>query len=197
MIKKLLMIAVIGAIALNVHGALAETESSGDTTTSTGSTSAEATSAEELRQEIIKLMLVNPKTKINSNEKKFEDNINSVRENQNKIKLNAVTRSIAVGRRAVALGIKSGEDVDERRKAIESKDDVLSMLKDIAKLQAQHLQKINEITSLRAKIVELNSIESILSGGVATTDKAALGKSGSSDGSSSGDDAESDSDSSI
>jgi hypothetical protein len=52
------------------------------------------------------------------------------------------------------------------------------MLKDVAALQAQHLQKINEITALRAKLLELNSIESIISGGVATTDKAALSRGG-------------------
>ena len=165
MMKKLLMLVAVSAIALNASVAR-------------GADAGEATSNEELRQEIIKLMLVNPDTIANSNEKAFEDNINSVRENQNKIKLNAMTRAIALGRRAVALGIKSGEDVDERRKAIETNDDILNMLKDVAALQAQHLQKINEITALRAKLLELNSIESIISGGVATTDKTALSRGG-------------------
>lgn len=165
MIKQLLSIAFIGALAFNVHVAQA----------------ADGGNPEALRQEIIKIMLVNPKTTVKQGGKDaYLDNINSVRENQNKIKLNAATRAIALGRRAVALATQSGEDVNKSREAIESNDDVLNMLKDIAKLQAQHLQKINEITAMRAKMLELNSIESIMAGDVATTDEDALKNGGNS-----------------
>ena len=135
---------------------------------------------EDLRQAVINTMLVKPETEVDSTsgKKAYEDNINSVRENRNKIKMNAITRSIALGRRAVALAQESGKDIDERRAAIEQNDDVMSMLKEIAKLEAQHLQKVNEITALRARMIELNSIENILTGSVVTTDEDALKKAG-------------------
>ena len=130
---------------------------------------------EKLRQEIIKVMLVRPNTVAGKEEKfDFQNNINSVRENQNKIQVNAATRAVAMGKRAVALATKSGEeDIASLGKVIEQNDDVLNMLKGVAKLQAQHLQKTNEITALRAKLVELNSIDNIIAGDVYTTDKTA------------------------
>jgi len=136
---------------------------------------------EELRQSIIKMLYVTTDAKPGtSDEKNYIDNINSVRENQNKVKLSEATRSIAVGRRAVALALESGKDVDERREAIEQNDEVMKMLKEVAKLQAQHLQKINEITALKAKILAMNSIENIIAGGVSTTDENAKKNSSSS-----------------
>ncbi|MBQ7413631.1 MAG: hypothetical protein IJV07_05120 [Alphaproteobacteria bacterium] len=133
------------------------------------------TDMEKLRQEIIKVMLVKRDTVAGKEQEyDFQNNINSVRENQNKIQVNAATRAVAMGKRAVALATKSGkEDIDAMGKVIEQNDDVLNMLKGVAKLQAQHLQKTNEITALRAKIVELNSIDNIIAGDVYTTDKTA------------------------
>ena len=121
---------------------------------------------EKVRAEIMKMMLVDPKTVVDSEKKKYQDNINSVRENQDKIKLNAVTRAIALGRRSVALALKSGEDIDALREEIETSGDMISLLKGIAKLQAQHLQKTNQITAMRSKILELNSIDAIISGDI-------------------------------
>ncbi len=135
---------------------------------------------EDLRKDIVKMMYVVSDTEPGTSEqKKYIDNINSVRENQNKIKLNEITRSIALGRRAVALALESGKDVDERRAAIEKNDDVFKMLKEIAKLQAQNLQKINEITALRARLVAMNSIENIIAGGVRTVEDKAFKKTSS------------------
>ena len=152
-----------------------------------GAGSGAQTQTEELRQAIIEMMYVKTDSKpgessagSGSGEKKsYIDNINSVRENQNKIKLNESTRAIALGRRAVSLALESGKDVDERREAIEQNDEVIKMLKEIAKLQAQHLQKINEITALKAKLLAMNSIENIIAGGISTTDKKALEAAGS------------------
>ena len=121
---------------------------------------------EDVRQEIVKILFVSPETVPDSNAKKYQDNINSVRENQNKIKLNAVSRSIALGKRSVALALKSGEDIDSLRKEIETSNDMIGLLKGIAKLQAQHLQKTNQITTLRSKIAELNAIDAIRAGDI-------------------------------
>jgi len=174
MMKKFLQIAAVGSIAILSLQAYA---GSGEAAT------------EELRQSIIKMLYVTTDAKPGTSEKEknYIDNINSVRENQNKVKLSEATRSIALGRRAVALALESGKDVDERREAIEQNDEVIKMLKEIAKLQAQHLQKINEITALKAKILAMNSIENIIAGGVSTTDEEAKKKSaGSGSGSGSG-----------
>ena len=139
---------------------------------------------EDLRQAIIKMMYVTTDAQPGTSEgKNYIDNVNSVRENQNKVKLNEATRSIALGRRAVALALESGQDVDERREAIEQNDEVIKMLKEIAKLQAQHLQKINEITALKAKILAMNSIDNIIAGGISTMDEKAKKNSAGSGGS--------------
>lgn len=121
---------------------------------------------EKVRTEIIKMMMVDPETVVNSAEKKYQDNVNSVRENQDKIKLNAVTRAIALGKRSVALALKSGEDIDALREEIESSGDMISLLKGVAKLQAQHLQKTNQITAMRSKLLELNAIDTIIAGDI-------------------------------
>lgn len=137
---------------------------------------------EALRQEIIRTMYVVSDVAPGAGDQSYLNNINTVRENQNKIKLNEATRAIALGRRAVALAVESGKDLDQRREAIEQNDDVLKMLKEIAKLQAQHLQKTNEITALKAKLLALNSIENIIAGGVSTTDEDAKKNAGSGSG---------------
>ena len=130
-------------------------------------------SIEELRKTILEIMLVDPKTGkggSKGSEKKYQylNNIDSVRENQNKIRINAAARSVAVGKRAVALATGATEDVEGRTKEIQERDDMLRMLKGIAKLQAQHLQKTSAITAMRAKIMELNAIDNIISGDVYT-----------------------------
>ncbi len=121
---------------------------------------------EKVRQEIVKMMLVTSDVGSDTQAKKYINNINSVRENHNKMKLNAVTRSIALGKRAVALALKSGEDIDALREEIETSNDMIYLLKGIAKLQAQHLQKTNQITALRSKLLELNSIDAIIAGDI-------------------------------
>ena len=93
------------------------------------------------------MMLLTSDVGSDTQAKKYINNINSVRENHNKMKLNAVTRSIALGKRAVALALKSGEDIDALREEIETNNDMIYLLKGIAKLQAQHLQKTNQIGS--------------------------------------------------
>ena len=125
-----------------------------------------STQVEGIRKEIMNMMLVTPEVGADGQSKKYLNNINSVRENQNKIKLNAATRSIALGKRSVALALESGEDIDSLRQEIESSNDMISLLKGIAKLQAQHLQKINQITALRSKLLELNSIDAIVAGDI-------------------------------
>ena len=121
---------------------------------------------EKVRQEIVKMMLLTSDVGSDTQAKKYINNINSVRENHNKMKLNAVTRSIALGKRAVALALKSGEDIDALREEIETNNDMIYLLKGIAKLQAQHLQKTNQITALRSKLLELNSIDAIIAGDI-------------------------------
>jgi hypothetical protein len=133
---------------------------SGDVNGSVGS------SVEMVQDEIKNLMFASDLPKIDSQAKMYVDNINSVRENQAKMKLNAVTRAIALGQRSVALALNSGEDVDGMRSEIETSNDMINLLKGIAKLQAQHLQKINQITAIRSKLLELNSIDTIISGDI-------------------------------
>lgn len=120
----------------------------------------------KIQEKINEIMLVTDKKDAEKEGKEYLDNIHSVRENQHKIKLNAVTRSIALGRRAVALALKSGEDIDEMREEIEKNNDMLNLLKSVAKLQAQHLQKINQITALRSKLLEMNAIDIIITGDI-------------------------------
>lgn len=121
---------------------------------------------EKVRKEIANMMLVTSEVAEGSQSKKYQNNINSVRENQNKIKLNAISRSIALGKRSVALALESGKDIDALRQEIETSNDMISLLKGIAKLQAQHLQKTNQITALRSKLLELNSIDAIIAGDI-------------------------------
>ena len=128
---------------------------------------------EKIRQEVVKIMYITPDADPNAetgNISGYEDNLNSVRENQKKIQLQSASRGIALGKRAVALATQSGKDVDAVRENIEGSDDIVNMLKGIATLQAQTLQKTNEITSLRAKILELDSIDSIVRGDIVTTE---------------------------
>jgi hypothetical protein len=99
----------------------------------------------------------------------YLNNEDSAMENRNKLRLNAAAQGIVLGQQAVALATESGKDVDDLRKEIEYRDDVLRMLKGIAKLQAQHLQKTNAITAMRAKLVELSAIGNIASGSIYTT----------------------------
>ena len=99
----------------------------------------------------------------------YLNNVDSTTENRNKLRINAASRAFALGQHAVALATVSGDDVDAMQAEIESQDDMLRMLKGIAKLQAQTLQKTNAITAMRAKIAELNAIDSIIHGSVYTT----------------------------
>ena len=99
----------------------------------------------------------------------YLNNEDSAMENRNKLRLNAAAQGISLGQHAVALATESGKDVDALRKEIENRDDVLRMLKGIAKLQAQHLQKTNAITAMRAKLTELSAVDNIASGDIYTT----------------------------
>ena len=107
----------------------------------------------------------------------YVNNVDSVTENRNKLRLNAASQAIALGQRAVSLATESGNDIEKLRVEIENRDDMLRMLKGIAKLQAQHLQKTNAITAMRAKLVELNAIDNILSGDIYTTKQSSSKKS--------------------
>ena len=118
------------------------------------------------------------------NEQSYLNNLDSTTENRNKLRLNAAVRAIALGQHAVALATASGKDVDEMKEEIESRDDILRMLKGIAKLQAQNLQKTNAITAMRAKIAELNAIESITAGNIYTTNPSSSSSNSSSSNSS-------------
>ena len=133
-----------------------------------------AKAIEELRKTIVEIMLVNPNqqkaggSKKGTEDEKYLNNIDSVRENQNKIRINAGSRAVALGKRAVALATESTEDVEGRSREVKERDDMLRMLKGIAKLQAQHLQKTSAITAMRAKIMELNAIDDIIAGDIYT-----------------------------
>jgi len=113
-------------------------------------------------------------------EQSYLNNVDSVTENRNKLRLNAAVRAIALGQHAVALATVSGDDVKAMKEEIESRDDILRMLKGIAKLQAQHLQKTNAITAMRAKIAELNAIEYIMAGSVYTMNPSSSSSNSSS-----------------
>ena len=174
--NKLWKILLIGLVVGSIQPALAkskyEIETDGDGRMSVSSCPG-SKSIEELRKTILEIMLVNPKTgkggsKGNDEKHQYLNNIDSVRENQNKIRINAAARSVAVGQRAVALATGVTDDVEGRTKEIQKRDDMLRMLKGIAKLQAQHLQKTNAITAMRAKIMELNAIDNIIDGDVYT-----------------------------
>jgi len=103
----------------------------------------------------------------------YINNEDSTIENRNKMRLNAASQAIALGQHAVSLAAEAGEkDIEPMRKEIENRDDILRMLKGIAKLQAQHLQKTNAITAMRAKLSELNAIDDIVSGSIYTTKKS-------------------------
>lgn len=172
--NKLLKIVLIGLMIGGIQSAMAgskyEIETDGDGRMSVSSCPG-SKSIEELRQTIIEIMLVNPQTGkggSKGSEEKYQylNNIDSVRENQNKIRINAAARSVAVGKRAVALATGVTDDVEGRTKEVQKRDDMLRMLKGIAKLQAQHLQKTSAITAMRAKIMELNAIDNIIAGDV-------------------------------
>ncbi len=159
MMKRWLKISVLVFLFLNIGNLSVHAEGDGN--------------LEKVRQEVVKIMYVTPNANPNAesgNIESYEDNLNSVRENQKKIQLQSASRGVALGKRAVALATQSGKDVDAIRENIESSDDIVNMLKGIATLQAQTLQKTNEITSLRAKMLELNSIDSIVRGDVVTTE---------------------------
>ena len=125
-----------------------------------------------LQKEITKIMLVQPDTTANTNAQAFEDNVNAVQDNQNKMMLNTASRAVAMGERAIALATLSGEeDLKQMKERIEKSEDMMTLLDGIATLQAQHLQKINAITSLRSKLLELNALNGIMSGDVFTATK--------------------------
>ena len=92
-------------------------------------------------------------------------------ENQNKIKASAVARSIALGKRAVALGTAASEDSKNLQEELRKQNNIVDFLRMMAILSAQTMQKTNEITALRAKMVELNAIDTIQSGDVMTVQK--------------------------
>ena len=105
-------------------------------------------------------------------EYEYLNNEDSATENRNKMRLNAASQAISLGQHAVSAATTSGEDVDALRKEIENRDDMLRMLKGIAKLQAQDLQKTNAITAMRAKLTELSALDNIISGSIYTTKKS-------------------------
>ena len=135
-----------------------------------GVSQVKAASLEESRNAVLATMQVDPKDN-SSSAYDYANNTNAVRDNQNTVKLNAASRAVALGQRAVALAIDSGSDIEDLKKEIENRDDVLMMLKGIAKIQAQHLQKINAITAMRAKIMELNSIDNLIASDIYVTSK--------------------------
>ena len=130
----------------------------------------EAASLKNSHAAVMATMQVDP-TSSTSSEYDYANNTDSVRDNQNTIKLNAASRAVALGQRAVALATESGKDVEDLKKEIENRDDVLMMLKGIAKIQAQDLQKINAITAMRAKIMELNAIDNMIANDIYVTSK--------------------------
>ena len=122
------------------------------------------------------ITLVDPSRKKGESSSKSKKNLgylnneDSVIENRNKMRLNAASQAIALGQHAVSLAADAGEkDIEPMRKEIENRDDILRMLKGIAKLQAQHLQKTNAITAMRARLAELSAIDDIISGDIYTT----------------------------
>ena len=136
---------------------------------------AQAAELSALQQEAISILLATPDVITDSNaEQNYRNNVNSARENQNKIQMNAATRAVALGERAVALATQGSKGVEQARKDIENQKDILNMLKQIAKLQAQSLQKTNQITALRVKMVELNAMDSVITGDVITKNEQAL-----------------------
>ena len=104
--------------------------------------------------------------------KSYLNNVDSAKENRNKMRINAASQAISLGQHAVALALESKADIDALQEEIEGRDDVLRMLKGNAKLQAQNLQKTNAITAMRAKLTELSALENIISGDVYTTQKS-------------------------
>ena len=124
---------------------------------------------EALQEEIIKIMKVDTDTGANVNAQAFEDNVNAVQDNQNKMMLNTATRAVALGQRAVALATKSGQDdLMLLKDKIEKADDLMIVLDGVAELQAQHLQKINQISSLRGKMLELKALDGLMAGDIFT-----------------------------
>ena len=176
MMNRLLKIAFLGLVIGCVSTAVAKDEDKykihyDENGSATVTSCPKSKAFEGLRETIVEIMLVKPDQDIGgsrgSDEKyKFLNNIDSVRENQNKIRINAGSRAVAVGQRAVALAMESTKDVEELSQEVKERDDMLRMLKGIAKLQAQHLQKTSAITAMRAKIMELNAIDNIIAGDI-------------------------------
>ena len=173
----LIKLAFMGLILGSVHSALAADDKYTIEYDEQGRMSISscpgAQSIEKLRKKIVEMMLVNPqmgKGGSMGSDKQYQylNNVDSVRENQNKIRINAGSRAVALGQRAVALATESTDDVEGRTKEVQERDDMLRMLKGIAKLQAQHLQKTSAITAMRAKIMELNAIDNIITGDIYT-----------------------------
>lgn len=125
-----------------------------------------------IQADIVDLMLAKKDSVIGgTGEATYKDNLNSTRENQNKIKASAVARSIALGKRAVALGTAASEDSKNLQEELRKQNNIVDFLRMMAVLSAQTMQKTNEITALRAKMVELNAIDTIQSGDVMTVQK--------------------------
>jgi hypothetical protein len=96
----------------------------------------------------------------------YLNNIDAVRANQNKMKVNAATQAVAIGKRATALSTEAEREVAALGQQIQSQDDVVGMLKGVAALQAQHLQKTSVVTAMRAKLMEMNAIDDIIEGDI-------------------------------
>lgn len=92
--------------------------------------------------------------------------INEVRENQNQLQINALSSGIGSGLKSSALVGASGEELAERSDKIEMSSDIFNMLKEIAGLSAQSLQKNNAITALKAQLLEMGALDNITAGGV-------------------------------
>ena len=160
--KQIIAGMVLGFLWLVSVPVLAAQVSSGESETTAGDEKVEA-----LQEEIIKIMKVDPNTNTNQNTMAFKDNVNAARDNQNKMMMNAATRAVALGQRAVALATKSGQDdLAMLKDKIEKAENLMSVLDGIAELQAQHLQKINQISSLRGKMLELKAMDGLMAGDI-------------------------------
>ncbi len=92
--------------------------------------------------------------------------VNEVRANQNQLQINALSSGIGNGLKSSALVGASGEELAERSDKIEMSSDIFNMLKEIAGLSAQSLQKNNAITAMKAQLLEMGALDNIVSGGV-------------------------------
>lgn len=96
-----------------------------------------------------------------------DTSIEMVRKNQNDMQINSNSNGIGGGQRASALVTQNGaKEFEQLSDGASSAEDIMNLLKQIALVRVQALQKNTAITSLKSQIAEQDAIDSVIVNGV-------------------------------